>query len=280
MRLKLVMNFAVLVVWLGPLHAAVVENNTTQKTFAYFGGSGRKLIIDNVNGSIDVTGYNGTEVQVTVDERWRAESSEKMQEARRDVKLDMGQQGNTVRLYVDGPFRCKGDCGDRRWHHDYDVEFNFHVKVPLDAALELKSVNGGHVKAENTSGDFNIGNVNGGIELQDIAGSGEVHTVNGSVKITFRENPRSPSSFKSVNGELAVTFPSSLSADFRCKTLNGGIYTDFEVNSLPGQVPVAEKQGTKYVYRTNGVTGIRIGAGGPEHRFETVNGSIRIIKRG
>src|SRR4051812_38523300 len=99
MRLKLMMNFAALVVCLGPLHAAVVENNTTQKTFTYFGGSGRKLIIDDVNGSIDVTGYNGTQVEVTVDERWRADSSEKMQEARRDVKLDMSQQGNTVRLY-------------------------------------------------------------------------------------------------------------------------------------------------------------------------------------
>jgi hypothetical protein len=280
MRLKLIMNFAALVVSLGPARADVVENNTTQKTFTYFGGSGRKLIIDDVNGSIDVTGYNGTQVQVTVDERWRADSSDKMQEARRDVKLDMSQQGNTVRLYVDGPFRCQHDCGDRRWHSGYDVEFNFHVKVPLDAALELKSVNGGHIKAENTNGDFNVRNVNGGIELLEIAGSGEAHTVNGSVKVTFRENPRAPSSFKSVNGELAVSFQSNLSADFHCKTLNGGIYTDFDINALPGQVPVAQKQGTKYIYRTDRVTGIRIGAGGPEHRFDTLNGSIRIIKRG
>src|SRR5207253_5783884 len=117
--------------------ADVVEKNTTQKNFTCFGGSGRKLIVDDVNGSIDVTAYNGTQVQVTVDERWRADSSEKMQEARRDVKLDMSQQGNTVRLYVDGPFRCQHDCGDRRWHSGYDAEFNFHLKVPLDAALEL-----------------------------------------------------------------------------------------------------------------------------------------------
>src|SRR5260370_42501025 len=111
MRLKLIMNFAALVVCLGPVSAEVVEHNTTQKTFTYFGGGGRKLIVDDVNGSIDVTGYNGTEVQVTVDEHWKADSAEKMQEARRDVKLDMSQQGNTVRLYVDGPFPCHGDWG-------------------------------------------------------------------------------------------------------------------------------------------------------------------------
>jgi hypothetical protein len=279
MRVKLMLIIAAVLVCLGIGQAEVVERNTTQKSFAYFGGSGRKLIVDDVNGSIDVVAYNGNEVQVTVSEHWKADDAGKMQEARRDVRLDMSQQGNVVRLYVDGPFRCHGDCGDRR-RPGYSATFDFQVKVPADAVLELKTVNGGHVKAENSNGDFVVHTVNGGIELLEMGGSGEATTVNGGVKVTFRENPRRPSTFKSVNGELAVTFRPELAADFLCKTLNGGVYTDFETTLLPMQTASSERQGTKYVYRSNRFSSIRIGAGGPEHKFDTLNGSIRIIKRG
>ncbi|HMF76941.1 MAG TPA: hypothetical protein VK604_14880, partial [Bryobacteraceae bacterium] len=104
MRFNWMLTIAAALVCLGDAYAEVVERNTTQKTFAYFGGSGRKLIVDDVHGAIDVVAYNGSEVQVTVNEHWRADDSGKMQEARRDVKLDISQQGNVVRLYVDGPF--------------------------------------------------------------------------------------------------------------------------------------------------------------------------------
>src|SRR3982074_3343758 len=101
MRLKWMFAIAAAVVCLSTGRAEVVERNTTQKNFTYFGGSGRKLIVDEVNGSIDVVAYSGSEVQVTVSEHWQADDAAKMQEARRDVKLDMSQQGNVVRLYVD-----------------------------------------------------------------------------------------------------------------------------------------------------------------------------------
>ena len=280
MRSNWMLAIAAAVVCLGSARADVVEQNTTQKTFTYFGASGRKLIVDGISGSIDVVAYNGSEVQVTVNEHWKADDSSRMQDARRDVKLDMSQQGNVVRLYVDGPFRCHGDCDHQNWRTGYRVSFDFQVKVPADAELELRTVNGGHIKAENSNANFVVSNVNGGIELLEMAGSGKATTVNGGVKVTFRENPKEPSSFKSVNGELAVSFRPNLAADFLCKTFNGGVYTDFEAELRPVQAAETEKQGTKYVYRSNRFNSIRIGAGGPEHKFDTLNGSIRIIKRG
>ena len=59
----------------------------------------KKLLVDNMNGFVHVNGYAGKEVQVTVEKHIRAESNEAMAEAQRDVKLDMSQQGNFVRLY-------------------------------------------------------------------------------------------------------------------------------------------------------------------------------------
>ena len=280
MRFNWIFPIAAALVCLGAAQAEVVERNTTQRSFAYFGGSGRKLIVDNVNGAVDVVGYNGNEVQVTVKEYWKADDAGKMEQARREVKLNLGQQGNVVRLYVDGPFRCQGDCSHHEGRTGYRVAFDFQVKVPADAELELRTVNGGHIKAENSDANFVVSNVNGGIDLLEMAGSGHAATVNGEVKVTFRQNPRAPSSFKSVNGELAVAFRPDLAADFRCKTLNGGVYTDFEASLRPVQAAERERYGGKYIYRSHQFNGIRIGAGGPEHNFDTLNGSIRIIKRG
>ena len=48
------------------------------------------------------TGYSGSEVQISVQKHVGADSNEAMAEAKRDVKLDISQQGNYVRLYVDG----------------------------------------------------------------------------------------------------------------------------------------------------------------------------------
>lgn len=259
--------------------ADVEERNTTQRSFSTAAGA-RKLIVDGINDRIEVTGYNGNDVQVVVNEHWRADSSEYMAEARRDVKLDMTQEGNNVKLYVDGPFRCRNGCDHERGRNHYSVSFDFVVKVPQDTALELKTVNGGHIRVENSSGDFDIQNVNGGIELSAMAGSGNVHTVNGGIKVSFRENPKKDSSFKTVNGGIEVEFQPNLAADFSVKTFNGSIYTDFDFTGLPGLAPVAERDGNRTVYRSDRLANVRVGAGGPSHKFDTLNGTVRILRRG
>src|SRR5258708_5246741 len=53
----------------------------------------RKLLVDNISGSIHVTGYGGSQVQAVVEQHIHADSNEAVAEARRDVKLDISQQG-------------------------------------------------------------------------------------------------------------------------------------------------------------------------------------------
>ena len=72
--------------------------------------------------------------------------------------------------------------------------------------VKLKTVNGGHVNVKGVSGIFSVHNVNGGIDMQEIAGSGQARTVNGGVKVGFRENPKENSDFKTVNGGVELTF--------------------------------------------------------------------------
>ena len=78
---------------------------------------------------------------------------------------------------------------------------------------------------------------------------------------------------------MVVTFQPTLAADLRLKTFNGGMYTDFDTTTLPALTPVTERKAGKFVYKADRAAGVRVGSGGPELRFETLNGDIRILQR-
>jgi hypothetical protein len=251
------------------------EKESIQKSFDV-SANGRKLLVDNIHGYVHVTGYGGTQVQVSVEKHIFADTQEAITEARRDVKLDMSQQGNFVRLYEDGPFRNNNGTNYRgEDYYGYRVVFDFDVQVPFDTELVLKTVNQGNIEVRKTTGDYDIHGLNGGIEMDEVAGSGYVNTLNGPLKVTFSRNPTKATEFKTLNGAVDIYFRDGLNADLKFKKLNGGIYTDFEVTALPSSEGGESRNG-KFVYRSSRMIGGRTGKGGPELSFETLNGSIRL----
>lgn len=260
--------------------AEVEEKETIQKTYTLGGGGAKKVIVDDVNGSIHVSGYAGSEVRLTAHKRLRAESPEAAAEARRDVRLDITQDANTVKFYVDGPFRCRDGGVHMDRDPGYEVKYDFELQVPQDTAMELKTINDGEIVVGEVAGDYKVNNINGGIEMTEVSGSGKVYALNGKVKVTFRQNPRAASSFGSLNGEVRVSFQPDLNADVRFKTFNGGVYTDYQVTYLPVAAAPGERHGTKFVYKGNDWSAVRVGHGGPELSFDAFNGNIRILNRG
>ncbi len=256
------------------------EKETLKRTFDAAGSGARKLLVDNIHGFIHITGYAGSQLQVSIEKHIYADSNEAMAEAKRDVKMDMSQQGNFVRLYEDGPFRSANGTnyrGDN--YYGYRVVFDFEVQVPYDTELVLKGVNHGDIQVKKTTGDYDIHGLNGAIEMEDVAGSGLVSTLNGKVKVTFSKNPSKATQFKTLNGSVDVYFQNGLNADLKFKKLNGGIYTDFEVAALPQTAAAGDSVNGKFVYRSNRQTTGRAGKGGPELSFDTLNGSIRLHSR-
>ena len=234
------------------------EKESIRRTFDANGSGAKKLLVDNIHGFIHVTGSSGSQVQVSVEKHIYADSNEAMAEAKRDIKLDMSQQGNFVRLYEDGPFRGGNGTHYRgEEYYGYRVVFDFEVQVPYDTELVLKALNNG-IQVKNTTGDYDIHGLNGGIEMEEVAGSGLVSTLNGKVK-----------------GSVDVYFQNWLNADLKFKKLNGGIYTDFDVAALPQAVAGDSKDGM-FVYRSGRQTTGRAGKGGPQLSFDTLNGNIRL----
>ncbi len=258
----------------------VREQETIRKSFN-LGGAHKTLDIDDVTGSIEVVGGQSDQVQLVVNKTIRAESSAHMEAAKKEVTLDITDQPDLLKFYVNGPFRCRCNdgCSGRYGDQGYSVRMDFQLQVPRNIDLNLKTVNGGHVNVRGITGKFQVHNVNGGVEMQDIAGSGKAGTVNGGVKVAFRENTRENSDFSTINGNVELAFVRGLSADFRFKTMNGGIYSDFEMTMLPPRNGSTERRNGKFIFRSDRFTGGRVGSGGPEIKAQNLNGDIRVLER-
>lgn len=265
--------------------ASVERKETIQRTFAIPAGVAARLEVDDIWGSIHVTASPGREVKITAEKDLRAEDESAAAEAERDVKLDISQSDGKVRVYVDGPFRCHcpdGHSGRRengRRGQDYEVRYDFQIEVPVDASVDLATVNGGNIAVTGVSGGFDVSNVNGGIEMSGVSSSGNAHTVNGKVTVHFAHNPSGSSSFHTINGDVDLYFQPGLSADVDVKTMHGDVYTDYDVAPAPAAVTQASRQNGRFVYRGNDFSRFRIGAGGPELKIDTLNGTIRIHNR-
>jgi hypothetical protein len=257
----------------------VEESETIERSFP----AAKNIDVDNFDGSVTVTGSDAREIKVEIRKTIRARSAEKAAEARREVKLDMEQHGEDLRLFVDGPFRCK--CGDGSInyrgsrYYGYEVSYDFTLRVPRDASLRLRTVNHGNIRVENTAGGFDVENINGGVDLVEVSGSGHAYALNRPLHVVFSRNPAEASDFGSLNGDVDVTFRPGLSADVWLKTFNGSAYTDFDVSALPGRPPVREARDGKFVYKSSKFYGVRVGQGGPELKFDAFNGDIRIRSR-
>ncbi|HKD52296.1 MAG TPA: hypothetical protein VKB90_15930 [Candidatus Acidoferrum sp.] len=273
-HLELAMNFTA-----SDRDLPVEEQETIQKSFSMSGATHRSLEIDNVWGSVEVVGTSSDQVQLTVNKSTRAESKDKLEQAHKEVTLDITEQQGLLKFYVNGPFRCHCDdgCGHREFE-GYIVKMDFQLRVPRDIDIKVKTVNEGRAVVRDINGNFLVRNVNGDVEMSNIAGSGTASTVNGPVKVSFRQNPREASDFKTINGNVELRFTQGLAADFRFKTFNGGIYSDFPVAALPVRAVQEEHHGGKFVFRADRYTGVRVNSGGPEIKVENLNGDIRILE--
>jgi hypothetical protein len=269
-----------------PVGCAVGQRNAhsdreeIKRSFRLADTDHRQLVVDNINGEINVVGYDGDSIELVAHKEIKAESDEKIEEAKREVKLEIKEEKNKIILYVDAPWRSGDGIHYRGWHYyGYDVTYDFDLKVPHKISLYLKTVNHGKVLVQSVEGEFEVNNVNAGIEMSDINGPALVRTVNGPIKVSFTKNPGSECSFKTVNGKIEVVLQDGLNADMKLKTFNGKVYTDFDVSSVPREDrTIGERKGSRWIYRRGGSQTVRVGKGGPEFSFDTLNGSIYVLK--
>lgn len=261
-----------------PLLASVEDKETIRQTHAVSKG----LEVSIVNGKIHVVGGASSAMEVEAIKTVRADNQAALDQGKREVHLNMDSTGDRLRVCEEGPYGgcdkksegCHGDC-----HRDYSVHFDVTVKVPAGVAVKLRNVNGG-IEVTSVGGTFDVKTVNGSASVLDAAGSGSIHSVNGAIHVSFLNAPTGPVEAKTVNGAIEAAFPRGAGAVLSFKTLHGGVFTNMPTEAMQQEPMQVEKSNGRTRFRSNGNFSVKLGAGGPKHSFETVNGSIEIKERG
>ena len=99
------------------------------------------------------------------------------------------------------------------------------------------------------------------------------------MKVTFARNPCGGHVVQIGERDAGCFVSRGLNADVKMKTMNGGMYTDFPVVALPVAAEQPEHRNGNDGVAKNRMTAVRIGSGGPELSFETLNGEVLIRNR-
>ena len=67
----------------------VRDTETIRRTLEFSGSANRMIELDNLSGSIHVVAAAGNAVEMTANKTIRAESQDRVQDAKRDVKLEI-----------------------------------------------------------------------------------------------------------------------------------------------------------------------------------------------
>ncbi len=258
------------------------EKETIKKTLSFSDPSGAKeVIVDNLYGSIDVEGYDGKDVQLVIHKTIRAITQKRVEKAKREVQLEISEEDNIIELFVDAPYRCRErSMRCKGWRsYGYKVMYDFGLRIPYETSIYLRTVSDGEIKVEKVIGNYDIKNINGGVEFLGAKGSGRVYAVNGKVTVIFNKNPDSACYFGTITGDVEIAFRSPLSANFRIKSKFGEAYSDFPVEYINKSVPLEIRKKGKYVYKSNNSVYFRVGDGGPEIELDTLTGDMLIKRR-
>ncbi|HEV8147458.1 MAG TPA: hypothetical protein VGP79_13795, partial [Bryobacteraceae bacterium] len=105
-----------------PALAQLEDKGTERKTYSGV----RELIIDNVSGTIEVTAGTGADVELEIAHSFRGRSEDRLAIARKELKLEVRQEGGLLQYMVDGPFRC----------HCSDNSINFNGRQVYDFSYD------------------------------------------------------------------------------------------------------------------------------------------------
>jgi hypothetical protein len=213
---------------------------------------GVEFILANVNGGIEIEGWERNEIDVLAEIKKLLEKLE--------FKVDAGP--DLVEIRTDRPKIRQDGFLSAIFGDKSTVTIRYTVKVPRRTYLDIENTNGG-IRAYDVEGTFDFQTVNGAIKIDSFRGQGEARTVNGGIECSIEAFPRDGDlSLKTTNGGIELGLPEQAGGRLEAKTVNGGIDLGIELRE-------------KVRIKRSSVRGI-IGDGSGTIYLKTVNGGISI----
>jgi DUF4097 and DUF4098 domain-containing protein YvlB len=233
-----------------------VGRNNDRETFCEVrdlkeSGASRLELLDNANGSINVTGTSGRDIVIQARVVTSAESAADARALARDVSVTL----NNGRVQATGPRNLRRQS----WWISYRVD------VPSNFDLSLETANGS-VAVTGVKGRIDTESSNGSLRLTDVGGRVNARTSNGSVHVALngRRWDGEGLTVTTSNGSARVDLPEGYNARLVAGTSNGNMTLDVPV-TVQGRI-------SKNIDTT-------LGSGGPTIEVRTSNGSLRVGRR-
>ncbi|MBI1874626.1 MAG: DUF4097 family beta strand repeat protein [Acidobacteria bacterium] len=216
--------------------------------------TGGRIQVINTNGKIEVEAYDGASVEVKAEKLARAMTEEAAKEILKQVEIKDEASAEQIRLETKQQRRFSGGS----------LEVKYHLRVPLNAKVNLETTNGG-IEVVGVRGEVRAETVNGGVVGRQLGSAITASSVNGGLVIDVA-TVAADIKLDTTNGGIRLTLPETGKADISARVTNGGIrVSDLELDQ------VREKSRRRLEARLNG--------GGPKIDLETTNGGIRISAR-
>ena len=229
--------FLLAAIWAVPSHAITKDFNQN-----YPLQPGGTFELQNVNGTVEVQGWDRNEVEV------HAVKTAKQGETDLErVSIEVEARPNAVSVTTRYP-----------QNEGVEVAVEYTIHVPHGARVEhIGTVNG-------TLRISGLHTVIGDIEVFEAGGNIHAHTTNGNLHLELAHAPdKSGATAETTNGSLVLAVPSDLQAELEARCLNGNFYSELPITVESSQRP-REVHG-------------KLGRGGAPIRLRTVNGGIRLI---
>jgi len=222
---------------------SIAQNQAVNKTVPF--APGGTLRIENVNGSIEIRGWDRPEVQVhAVKSATRSSDLDKIQ-----VNIQAARDRVAIQtVYPE-------DEG-------VDAAVEYMIRVPRRVVLELASTVNGAVRVSGVEGSGELRTVNGDVSVTEAGGGFSARTTNGSIREELESFAPKPVSLETMNGSVFLALPPNAGADVDAQSMNGEIRTAEPV-MLDGAFGHGSFRG-------------KLGVGGSPLRIRTVNGAIEI----
>ncbi|HXO45560.1 MAG TPA: DUF4097 family beta strand repeat-containing protein [Candidatus Cybelea sp.] len=213
--------------------------------------AGGQFQLDNINGSVQVEGWDRDEVEVHAVKSSQTDSHDLDQ-----VKIEVESHPGEVDVHTRYP---TGEGAE--------VAVEYHIRVPYRVLLgSIQTVNGS-LLVRGVDGGGELRSVNGNVEVTESSGRFSAKTTNGDLRLELRHLiDGAPMNLETVNGSVVLGLPSNASADLKVRNMNGELYSDFPVTStdaLPGARAFHGRLGH---------------GGGGAISVRTVNGGIHLLR--
>jgi DUF4097 and DUF4098 domain-containing protein YvlB len=239
--------FALVAVWIAPGFA--ISKDFDQSYPLQPGGS---FELQNVNGTVEVDGWDRNAVEVHAVKTAKAKESDLER-----VSIEVEARPNAVSVSTRYP-----------QNEGVEVAVEYVIHVPHGARVEHVGTVNGTLRIAGVEAIEDLHTVNGNIEVYEGGGAIHAHTTNGNVHLELAHfaattKGKNEATAETTNGSLLLAVPSDAQANLEAKCLNGNFSSELPL-SLETSVRPREIRG-------------KLGQGGDPIHLRTVNGAIRVV---